>query len=167
MKGFLLFLFLSSLVMCQHPDTHEGSSEERLQRRKKIQKEVCECLLKEDISSELKTKLEENKDQDLRHTLHLFMNKEDSKDKELIRKCRREVFGKLRDLFKNRRFDGFLNRTKYRRFPFLHERHRLNSTTEAKEEKKPEHSSVSSAKTSSPSTSAKKSSAAPSTSAKK
>ena len=161
MKGFLLFIFLLSLAMCQHSDTHYGTTEERIQRRKKIQKEICECLLKEDISSELKSKLEENKDQDLRHTLHLFMNKENSKDKEIIRKCRREVFGKMRDLFKNRKFYGFLNRTKYRHFPFLHDRLRMNSTHEVTEEKKSENS------TATPSTSAKKSSAAPSTSAKK
>jgi hypothetical protein len=177
MKGFLLFIFLLSLAMCQHSDTHYGTTEERIQRRKKIQKEICECLLKEDISSELKSKLEENKDQDLRHTLHLFMNKENSKDKEIIRKCRREVFGKMRDLFKNRKFYGFLNRTKYRHFPFLHDRLRMNSTHEVTEEKKSENSTVSSAKsspfpsaknsTATPSTSAKKSSAAPSTSAKK
>ena len=189
MKGVLLFAFLLTLVICQHPDTHEGRMEERIQRRKKIQKEICDCLLKEDISSELKSKLEENKDDDLRHTLHLFMNKENTKDKELIRKCRREAFDKLRDLFKNRKFDGFLNRTKYRHHPFLHDRPEIHSTHEVNEEKKAENSTVSSVKPSSSlantknstvtastsaknstvtaSASAKKSSAAPSASAKK
>ena len=78
--------------------------------------------MKEDISTELKTKLQENKDEDLRHTLHLFLNKLDTKDREVIRKCRREVFGKMRDLFRNRKFDGFMNRTRYRHHPFLHDR---------------------------------------------
>ena len=78
-----------------------------------------------------------DKDEDLRHTLHLFLNKLDTKDREVIRKCRREVFGKMRDMFKNRKFDGFMNRTKYRHHPFLHERHPMHSSAE-KEEKKPE-----------------------------
>ncbi len=169
MKGFLLFIFLLSLAMCQHSDTHYGTTEERIQRRKKIQKEICECLLKEDISSELKSKLEENKDQDLRHTLHLFMNKENSKDKEIIRKCRREVFGKMRDMFRNRKFDGFLNRTKYRHHPFLHERPGMHSSTEIKPEHKPEHSAAPSAKKPEPSaaTSAKKPEQSAAASAKK
>ena len=158
MKGVLLFVFLASLVICQNPETHEGRHEERVQRRKKIQQEICECIMKEDISTELKTKLQENKDEDLRHTLHLFLNKLDTKDREVIRKCRREVFGKMRDMFRNRKFDGFLNRTKYRHHPFLHERPGMHSSTEVRPEHKPEHSAAPSAKKPEPSaaTSAKK-----------
>ena len=151
MKGVLLFVFLASLVICQNPETHEGRHEERVQRRKQIQQEICECIMKEDISTELKTKLQENKDEDLRHTLHLFLNKLDTKDREVIRKCRREVFGKMRDMFRNRKFDGFLNRTKYRHHPFLHERPGMHSSTEIKPEHKPEHSAAPSAKKPEPS----------------
>ena len=131
MKGVLLFVFLATLVMCQ-PDTHHAGHEERVERRKKIQKQITDCILKEEISPELKTKLQENKEEDLRHTLHLFLNKLDTKDREVIRKCRREVFGQMREMFKNKRFDSFLNRTKYRHHPFLHEKHEKDT------EKKPE-----------------------------
>jgi hypothetical protein len=169
MKGVLLFVFLASLVICQNPETHEGRHEERVQRRKQIQQEICECIMKEDISTELKTKLQENKDEDLRHTLHLFLNKLDTKDREVIRKCRREVFGKMRDMFRNRKFDGFLNRTKYRHHPFLHERPGMHSSTEIKPEHKPEHSAAPSAKKPEPSaaTSAKKTEQSAAASAKK
>ncbi len=169
MKGVLLFVFLASLVICQNPETHEGRHEERVQRRKQIQQEICECIMKEDISTELKTKLQENKDEDLRHTLHLFLNKLDTKDREVIRKCRREVFGKMRDMFRNRKFDGFLNRTKYRHHPFLHERPGMHSSTEIKPEHKPEHSAAPSAKKPEPSaaTSAKKPEQSAAASAKK
>ena len=138
MKGVLI-LFLATLVVCQGPETHEGQHEERVHRRKQIQKEICDCILKEDISSELKTKLEENQDEDLRHTLHLFLNKLDTKDREVIRKCRREVFGKMREMFKNRKFDSFMNRTRYRHHPLLYERY---NHTEPIEEKKPEDSTI-------------------------
>ena len=74
----------------------------------------------------------------MRHTLHLFLNKLDTKDREIIRKCRREVFGKMRDMFRNRKFDGFMNRTRYRHHPFLNERHPSHSSTANKDEKKPE-----------------------------
>ena len=103
MKGVLLFIFLAALVVCQHPESHEGKHEVRIPRKKQIQKDISDCILKGDISTELKNKLEENKDEDLRHTLHLFLNKLDTKDSEVIRKCRREVFGKMRDMFKSRK----------------------------------------------------------------
>ena len=169
MKGVLLFIFLAALVVCQHPDSHEGRHEQRIHRRKQIQKDISDCILKGDISTELKNKLEENKDEDLRHTLHLFLNKLDTKDREVIRKCRREVFGKMRDMFRNRKFDGFLNRTKYRHHPFLHERPGMHSSTEIKPEHKPEHSAAPSAKKPEPSaaTSAKKPEQSAATSAKK
>ena len=106
MKGVLLFIFLAALVVCQHPESHEGKHEVRIPRKKQIQKDISDCILKGDISTELKNKLEENKDKDkdLRHTIHLFLNKLDTKDREVIRKCRREVFGKIRDMFKSRKF---------------------------------------------------------------
>ena len=171
MKGVLLFIFLAALVVCQHPDSYEGRHEQRIHRRKQIQKDISDCILKGDISTELKNKLEENKDEDLRHTLHLFLNKLDTKDREVIRKCRREVFGKMREMFKNRKFDSFMNRTRYRHHPLLHERY---NHTEPIEEKKPETSAQpspakSSATTSSaakPSASAAKSSATTSSAAK-
>ena len=163
MKGVLLFIFLATLVVCQGPETHEGQHEERINRRKQIQKEICDCILKEDISSELKTKLEENQGEDLRHTLHLFLNKLDTKDREVIRKCRREVFGKMREMFKNRKFDSFMNRTRYRHHPLLHERY---DHTGPESEKKPEDSTTeekkpeTSSKASTAQTSATKSSTA-------
>ena len=144
MRGVLIFIFLASLVLCQQPESSTGKHEERVQRRKKFQQEIYDCILKEDISAELKTKLQENKDEDLRHTLHLFLNKLDTKDREVIRKCRREVFGKMRDLFKGRKYDGFMNRTHYRHQPFLHERNQRHPMFSG-EEKKPEAEAVKSA----------------------
>ena len=144
MRGVLIFIFLASLVLCQQPESSTGKHEERVQRRKQFQQEIYDCILKEDISAELKTKLQENKDEDLRHTLHLFLNKLDTKDREVIRKCRREVFGKMRDLFKGRKYDGFMNRTHYRHHPFLHERNQRHPMFSG-EEKKPEAEAVKSA----------------------
>ena len=144
MRGVLIFIFLASLVLCQQPESSTGKHEERVQRRKKIQQEIYDCILKEEISTELKTKLQENKDEDLRHTLHLFLNKLDTKDREVIRKCRREVFGKMRELFKGRKYDGFMNRTHYRHHPFLHERNQRHPMFSGAE-KKPEAEAVKSA----------------------
>ena len=95
MKGVLLFIFLAALVVCQHPESHEGKHEERVQRRKQMQKDINDCILKSEISTELRNKLEESSD-DSKHTLHLFMNKLDTQDREAVKKCRREVFGKLK-----------------------------------------------------------------------
>ena len=144
MRGVLIFIFLASLVLCQQPESSTGKHEERVQRRKKFQQEIYDCILKEDISTELKTKLQENKDEDLRHTLHLFLNKLDTKDREVIRKCRRKKKKKMRDLFKGRKYDGFMNRTHYRHHPFLHERNQRPPMFSGAE-KKPEAEAVKSA----------------------
>ena len=95
MKGFLLFIFLAALVICQQPVTLEEKQKERAQRIKQIQKDINDCILKSEISTDLRNKLEESKD-DSKHTLHLFMNKLDTQDREAVKKCRKEVFGKLK-----------------------------------------------------------------------
>ena len=119
----ILFLFLFALIVCQNTETHgEPTAEERTEKRKKFQQEITECILKGDISTELKTKLQESKEDDLRKTLHEFLNKIDSNDRAVIRQCRKEVFGKLRDSFKINRHDSFMNSTRYRHHPFHQER---------------------------------------------
>ena len=55
MRGVLLFLVLIALVACQPP--HEFNREERMKRRKEFQKQLADCILKdESISAELKKK---------------------------------------------------------------------------------------------------------------
>jgi len=105
-----------------------------------MNEEIKECILKEDISTELKTKLEEKKDENDRHPypLYLLMTNLESKDKEIIRKCRREVYRNMRELFRNRRFDDFINRTRYRYHPFLHERFMNHTNPLINEERRPE-----------------------------
>ena len=113
------------MIVCPPVPTEGEGQEERNERRKKFQQEITDCILKGDISTELKTKLQENKDEDLRKTLHTFLSKLDSNDKEVIRKCRREIFGKLREELKTRRHDSFMNSTHYRHHPFHLERPKI------------------------------------------
>ena len=110
MKVVHLFVFLITFISCQHTISHEGLHVERFQNKEKIQKEIFECILKENISSELKTKLEENKEKDLRDTIHSLINKLNDKDREIIRKCRREAFGNIKEKFKKRNLNSFANR---------------------------------------------------------
>ena len=107
MKGVLLFVLLA-LVFSQPP---LFNSEERARRREKFNKEMADCILKADsISAELKTQIENNKDDDLRKVLHLYKSKLDTNDREIIRNCRREMFSKMigmhRDGFRNHRFNN-------------------------------------------------------------
>ena len=44
--------------------------------------------------------VEDNKEDDLRKVLHLYMNKLDTSDREIIRDCRRELFNKMREMFR-------------------------------------------------------------------
>ena len=129
-----LFSLLILLVVCPFPHNIEHlTHDERIQRRKKFQKEIINCVSNSEISKDLKEKLEENKEKDLRELIHLFMNKVNTKDKEIIRKCRRETFSKMRDMFRLKRHDHFLNRTRFRKHLFDHDNddlphHRKNHT---------------------------------------
>ena len=114
MKSVLLFILLA-LVVCHPP---EFNKEERAKRRQEFNKEMADCILKGDsISAELKTQVENNKDDDLRKVLHLNMTKLDTNDREIIRKCRRELFSKMMERHKDK-FKGIFNHT----FPFHHGR---------------------------------------------
>ena len=96
MKSVLIFFVLLVLVACPPPSFAEDRGR-RESRRKEFKKDMTDCLLKSEISDELKKQLQDNKDDDLRKILHLFITKLDSNDREIIRKCRRELFGKMRE----------------------------------------------------------------------
>ena len=116
----IIFLFsLLILIECPYPPNYDGlAHEERFQRRKKLQKEVIDCVLNKEISNELKIKLKENKDEDLRQMVHIFMNKISEKDKEVFRTCRREIFTKFRTIIKDKRYNKLMNRTIFRNHSF-------------------------------------------------
>ena len=81
-------------------------------------KQMADCILKGgSISAELKTQIENNKDDDLRKILHLYMTKLDSNDREVIRNCRRELFSKMMEKHRSR-FQGRFNHA----FPSRHKR---------------------------------------------
>ena len=114
MRVVFIFLVLIALVLCQPP--HEFNREERVKRRKEFQKQLADCILRsESISSELKKQIEDNKDDDLRKVLHLYVTKLDTNDREIIRKCRRELFGKMREMHRGRFQERFNHST-----PFHH-----------------------------------------------
>ena len=100
MKSLLVFLVLMVFVVCPPPHFNH---EERMKRRREFQKSMADCIVKsEGVSAELKKKIEDNKEEDLRKILHLYLAKLDSSDREIIRKCRRELFSKLRESFKDK-----------------------------------------------------------------
>ena len=107
MKVVLIFLVLMVLVVCPPP---EFNREERQKRRREFQKQMADCILKsESVSADLKKQIEDNKDDDLRKVLHLYITKLDANDREIIRKCRRELFGKMREMHRGRFHDRFNN----------------------------------------------------------
>ena len=112
MKAFLVFLIMMVFVVCPPPHFH---AEERLKRRREFQKNMVDCILKsEGVSAELKKKIEDNKEEDLRKILHLYLTKLDSSDREIIRKCRKELFTKMRESFKDRFNPAHFNHTEPR-----------------------------------------------------
>ena len=124
MKSILVFLFLMALVVCHPP---EFNREERQKRRKQFQKDIADCILKsESASADLKKQIEDNKDDDLRKVLHLYITKLDESDREIIRKCRRELFGKMREMHRGRFHGGIGGLNLTRPQPYFHERHGNN-----------------------------------------
>ena len=114
MKSVFVFLVLLALAFCPPP---EFSREARQQKREQLQKELADCILKsESVSSELKKQIEESKGEELRKVLYLYITKLDQNDREIIRKCRRELLGKMREIHKN----WFQNRFNNTFFPFRH-----------------------------------------------
>ena len=112
MKNLLIFLVLMVFVVCPPP---HFNIEERIRRRKEFQKNMANCIVNsEGVSAELKKKIEDNKDEDLRKILHLYIAKLDSSDREIIRKCRKELFTKMRESFKDRWNPAHFNRSEPR-----------------------------------------------------
>ena len=112
MKSLLVFLVLMVFVVCPPP---HFNIEERMKRRREFQKNIANCIVNsEGVSAELKKKIEDNKDEDLRKILHLYIAKLDSSDREIIRKCRKELFTKMRESFKDRWNPAHFNRSEPR-----------------------------------------------------
>ena len=110
MARVLIFFALWILVVCS-PIPHLPAKREEIELRKnKLKKDLVDCLLKTEISAELKKQIEENNDVDLRKILLSSVTNSNSNDRELIRKCRRESFEKMRE-YNFGRFDGRTNIT--------------------------------------------------------
>ena len=142
MKEALIFLFLIVLVVCPYPSYDR---EERIQKRKEFQNQLKECILKNDnISNDLKNQLQENKDDDLRKILFTQFSKLEQSDREIIRKCRKEYYEKVR--FMNReRFQGRFNHSYpflHHHFPFLHRNHTFNDSHHVSENDVTSHTSA-------------------------
>ena len=124
MKNILVFSFLLICVICPFP---ERDREERRRRRKELHKEMISCILESStISSELRNKLQEHQDEDdVRKVMFNQVSLEEG-DREVIRKCRREYFSKIRTMHRD----------------FIHERFNRNFTHREHEdhEEHPEHS---------------------------
>ena len=114
MKHVLFLLVIFTLVFCQ--PQRLLNREERQKRRRQFQKDMKDCILKnESASVDLKTLLEGNNSSPLTF-LHYYFSKLDSNDKEIIKKCRGELFEKLKELIGDR-IPALLNITK--EMPFL------------------------------------------------
>ena len=100
MRRFVIFFAL--IVFAISTPNIEEVKERREKLRSKFQTDLAECILKSEASAELKKEIEDNKEDDLRKILHNFIPKLAPNDKEIIRKCRRESFGVIRENLQDR-----------------------------------------------------------------
>ncbi len=97
MRILLLFLFLFSLVISPNPETQE-------ERRNKVNSEMRECILKEDISPVFKKEIEDDPNGQMIEIIRRIVRNLESKDREALKKCRKEILDKYKDIFKNGKF---------------------------------------------------------------
>ena len=97
----IFFIFLLAFIVCQ---PSEEKREEIRRRRKKHDRQIAECILKnENISADLKKLIEENKEENLMKALHPRDHKLERSDRDIIRNCRKEMFDKIREEHKRER----------------------------------------------------------------
>ena len=112
MRIFLL-ICLVALAICPPPSAKGYNYEEleakRREREKEINKEVRDCLLKSEISTIFKEKIQENPDENL--VKILVENKKSlvKTDKKLYYKCRKERHLKYMEQFKTKKYYKLLN----------------------------------------------------------
>jgi len=106
MKYAFLFLITLSIAICF--PSHNYTKEERIQKRKELQKKMVECVLEGDISASLKSKVEEYKDEKSYKIYSLFSSKLSESDRDVLRKCRREMIMNMRKIYGGRA-DRFYN----------------------------------------------------------
>ena len=103
MKSTLIFLILIAFAVCEITDEKR---EEIRKRRREHDKYLAECLLKNDtISEELRKKLKESSDDDIRKALHPARGERmlDKNERDAIRKCRREYMDIMREKHREER----------------------------------------------------------------
>ena len=99
MKNFLIYLFLVTFVFCTKSDRIEKLKEQM----KNLEKKVAECILENEMASEdLKKRVKESKDGDLRKAFHPTDGKLDRNDRLAITSCRKKFFDKLKEDNKER-----------------------------------------------------------------
>ena len=96
MRFILLFFFLFVLIVCPLPESNE-------EKRNKVNDEMKDCLLKEDITPEFKKQIQENQNEQIIDIIRRIVGKLEIKDREVIKKCRKEILEKYKDIIKNGR----------------------------------------------------------------
>ena len=109
MRIFSLIILIA-LAICSPPGyNYEELEAKRREREKELNKEVRDCLLKSEISTVFKEKIQENPEENLVKILVENKKSLEKSDKKLYYKCRKERQLKYKEKFKNKRYYKFMN----------------------------------------------------------
>ena len=90
-------MFITSSI-CEPTDFN---MQEIRKRREILEKDMINCIFKSDsATNEFKAQVEKNKGDKLKKILRKYLSKLDSNDRFIIKKCRTEIFLKLRNIKK-------------------------------------------------------------------
>ena len=106
MKYILVFLITLFIVDCF--PSFNYTKEERIKKRKELQKKMVECILEGDISESLKIKVSKFKEENSYKIYHLFTSELSESDRTVVRKCRRQMILDMRTIYGGR-FGHFFN----------------------------------------------------------
>ena len=94
MKNILVFSIFIIFISCQIAEKKEKIKKKYL---KQFRKEIFDCIIENEKSSNfLKKKIKDYMDEDYEKILRVFISRLSNKDRNIIRKCRKNYFRKVK-----------------------------------------------------------------------
>lgn len=102
MKNILVFSILIILIFFQNTEAKKDKKKDKL---KEFRKEIFDCIEGDEKSSNfLKKKIKDYIDEDYEKILRVFISRLSNKDRNIIRKCRKNYFKKVKKLINDKNY---------------------------------------------------------------
>ena len=111
MKKIFIFSILIIFITCQIAEKKEKIKKKYF---KQFRKEIFDCIIENEKSSNfLKKKIKDYMDEDYEKILRVFISRLSNKDRNIIRKCRKNYFKKVKNFINKNYTDDNYNLTNF------------------------------------------------------